>query len=179
MISLSADGKGFIIQIKVEIFEFILFRRFIRDRGWIFFQFPIFESFIGESEDLIRDGGIEDNFMKCLTFINDLCNLFSTLFTDDMNGIEVYLSISFIVNICKFSNGISPWVFFLMSFDGVYLYHLIGAFPEDVDPGVVINWHDDSKLKVVLGAFFVTGELELWGLECFLHLACFADFPTV
>lgn len=179
MIGLRADGKGFIIGIEVEIFELILFRRFIRDRWWVFFQFPIFESLIRESKDLIRNGGIEDDFMKCLTLVDNLRNFLSPFFTDDMNSIEVHLRISLIINIRKLRNGISPGVFFLMPLNGIHLYHLIRALPEDIDPGVVINGHDDSQLEVVLSTLLVAGELELWDLEGFLDFARFTNLPAV
>lgn len=158
MIGFSADREWFIIRIKVKILKFVLFGRLIRNRWWILLQFPIFKTFVWEGEDLILNGGIEYDFMEWFSFIDDLCDFFSSIFADDMDGIKVNLCISFIIDILEFSDGISSWVFFLMSFDWVNFDHLIGPFPENVNSWIVIDWHDDSDLNIVFSAFFVSGE---------------------
>lgn len=179
MICLSADREWFVIWIKVKILKFVFFRRFVRDRWRIFLQLPIFKTFIWESKNLIFDCRIEHNFMECFTFVNNLCDLFSSLFADDMNGIEMNLRISFIINILKLCNGISSWIFFLMSFYRIHFDHLIGASPENVNSWIVINWHDDSDLNFLFSAFLIGGEFQFWSLECFLDFASFAYFPAM
>lgn len=72
----------------------------------------------------------------------------------------MYFGISFVVDVLEFCDRICSGILFFVSLNGIDFYHLVGALPEDVNSGVVINGHDDSELQFFLVALFVGGKLQ-------------------
>jgi len=108
---------------------------------------------------LIFNGGIEYDFVESLSLIDNLGDFFTSIFANDMDGIEVNLCVSFIIDVLELGDGISSWILLFVSFDRINFNHLVGAFPENVNSGIVIDCHYDSDLNIIFGAFFICGEL--------------------
>lgn len=108
-----------------------------------------------------------------------MSNLFSSILADDMNGTEMNLSVSLIIDVLQLGNGICSWIFLLMLFDRIYFNHLVGSLPKDVNSWIVINWHDNSQLYVFLIAFFISWKFQSWYFVCLNNFSEFINFPAV
>ncbi len=179
VIRLSTDRIWLIIWIKEQILELELLRRFIWNRCGVFLQFPFLQAKIRKSEDLVFDFWIEDDFIEIFSFIDNLSDLFSSILADDVDGTEVNLSVSLIVDVLQLGDGVCSWIFLLTLFDWIDFNHLVRSLPKDVDSWIVINWHDDSQLYVFLITFFISWELQSWYFVCLNNFSEFVNFPAV
>ena len=179
VVCLCADGIWLIIEVKIQFLEFVFLWGFKRHRSRVFLQFPLFESQIGESENFVFNFRIEYDFVKVFAFVDDLCDFFSPILTDDMNAAVVYFGIPFIINILKFSDGVGPWILFLMSLERINFNHLVGALPENINPWIFVDWHDYAKLEFLLVALFISGKLQTRDFVGLGYLPIFAYLPRV
>lgn len=177
VIGLCTDGVWLVIEIKIQLLQFVLFWGLVWNWRCVFLQFPFLQANIRKGEDFVYDFWIEDNFSEIFSLVDDLRNFFSSIFADYMDTTEMHFGISFVIDVLKFSDRICSRILFFVSLNGIDFYHLVGALPEDVNSGVVINGHDDSELQFFLVALFVSGKLQTWDFVSLGYFPFFIDFP--
>ena len=77
-----------------------------------------------------------------------------------MDAAEMHLCIPFVINILQLSNGIGPRVLFLMPLQWIHLDHLVSTLPENINPGIAINRHDNPQLQLFICALLIRRELD-------------------
>ena len=179
VVGLCTDGIGLVALVEIKLLEFVLLWGFVRYWSRVLLEFPFLQPDVRKGEDLVLEFWVEDDFIEVFAFVDDLGNLFTTIFTDDMDAAEMHLCIPLVINILQLSNGIGPRVLFLMPLQWIHLDHLVSTLPENINPGISINRHDNPQLQLFICALLIRRELDSWHLISLNDLTLLADFPRM